>query len=189
MALIVVFSLTTPAMAATKPKTKTFTVSAGINYVDEETDSNVTFKVTNVTSQKTKDFSVDLVYDGEFEDEIFTHTGKKSKVIYCKGKTTITLQPNKGNKTAAIHTMYVCAGKNEESIKEKFKYYDYDLDTKKVNTSKKYDKQPYGLGAVADGSSFTFTKAGNYVIYVRPIGFDGFEGDYELYPIFIVVKK
>ncbi len=66
MALIMVFSLTTPAMAATKPETKTFKVSAGISYVDEDADSNVTFKVTNVTSSKTKDFSVDLVYDGEF---------------------------------------------------------------------------------------------------------------------------
>ena len=184
-----VFSLTTPAMAAAKPKTKTFTVSAGINYVDEDADGNVTFKVTNVTSSKNKDFSVDLVYDGEFEDEIFTHTGKDSKVIYCKGKTTITLQANKGDKTAAINTMYVCAGKLEESIKEKFKYYKCNWDTYKADTSKKYDETPNGGGAIADGSSYTFTKAGNYVIYVRPLQFNGYEGDFELTPIFVVVKK
>jgi hypothetical protein len=187
LALAMVFSLTTPAFAATKPSTKTITFKAGTNNNESSMDSNTTIKVTNVTSQKTMDFSADVSDEDGNKDTI---SGKKSKVIYCKGKTTITLKPNKGDTTAQYFGISLYSdAKNAKSIKMKYSYYDFNWETEEVG--KKLDKEPDNEDWVlGDGTSCTLTKAGTYVLYVRPFQFYGKEedGDYELKPVFIVVK-
>lgn len=187
LALAMVFSLTTPAFAATKPSTKTVTFKAGTINNAESFYSDTTIKVTNVTSQKTKDFTADLI---DVDGNKATLSGKKSKVIYCKGKTTVTLKPNKGDTTAQYFGISLHSdAKNAKSIKMKLSYYDFNWETEEVG--KKVDKEPAnGDWVLGDGSSFTITKAGTYVLYVRPFQFYGTEenGDYELKPVFIVVK-
>jgi len=195
LALIMVFSMTKPAMAATKPSTKTITYNAGTYFEDKSLDSKVTLKVTNVTSQKTKDFSVVL------RDVDYTIKGKKSKVIYCKTKTTITLLPNKGETTAGVFGFFLTYDSwalDSAKVKQKCKFYPFNSETEKVATSKKYSEQPeeddgddYDNDYVlADGTSITVTQAGTYVIYVKPVKFYGYEyQDYELTPVFLVVKK
>lgn len=179
LALVMVFILTTPAVAATKPVTKTITFNAG-TYYDEDLLSDAIIKVTNVTSMKTKDYSTYL------SDDDITISGKKSKVITCKTKTTITL------KTSDAFAFYMAYDFNKiksSTVKSSFKYYSFDSLSEKVDTSKKYDKAPEGGYVIADGSTFTITKAGTYVVYVRPFQFYGTaDEDYALNPVFIVVK-
>lgn len=183
LALVMVLSVTAaPAMAATKTSTKTITFDAGTYYEEESLDSDIAIKVTNVTSQKTKDYSVDLKDD---EGNTNTYEGKKSKVIYCKAKTTITL------KTSGAFGIGLCSDtKTTKSVKSNFKYYGFSPETEEVDTSKKYDEAPEGGWVLADGSTYTLTKAGTYVLYVRPYQFYGreSEGDFTLNPVFIVVK-
>ncbi len=178
LALILVFSMTTPAMAASKPSTKTIKFNAGTYFAEESVDSEVTIKVTNVTSQKTKDFSVALS-DGATKT---TYSGKKSKVIYCKASTKITLN------TVAFNVNLVADDKTTKYLKGNFKFYDFFPDYEGVGDTK-YDAPPEGAWVVADGSSITIKKAGTYVLYVTPFQFYGNDKeDYELEPVFIVVK-
>ena len=188
LSLIMVFSITTPALAATKPSTKTIAFEAGDSHYEGNGDpsNEATIKVTNVTSQKTKDFSFYL------SDDDKTISGKKSKVIYCKTKTTITLVPNKEDTTAGVFGFMYYYDSNKvkaSTIAAKYKYYSNNSEIEEVDTSKKYDKAPGDDWVVADGSSITLTKAGTYVIYVRPYQFYGTDQeDYELTPVFIIVK-
>lgn len=184
LALIMVFSMTTPALAATKASTKTVTFNT---YATDDTDftgMTATVKVTNVTSQKTKDFSFYL------SDEDRTVSGEKSKVIYCKAPVTVTLCPNKGDKYAGVYEFMIFFDSNKvaiKSVKSKFKYYAFDTAKYEFNFSKKLNTVPDGSYGYADGSTQTFTKAGTYLLNVRPIsGVD--DTDVPLTPVFIVVK-
>lgn len=190
LALVMVFSVTTPAMAATKKNTKTSTktITFVAGYYDvegERFNGDATIKVTNVTSQKTKDYSVDLS-DGT---KTYTFEGEKCKVIYCKTKTTITLKPNKDLTTAEVFGLTLYSDvKTANSVTWKGKYYDFDSYTERVGKVK-YDTVPEDSWVIADGSSYTITKAGTYVLYVRPFGYYGTDGeDFKLNPVFIVVK-
>lgn len=188
LVMVMVFSMTaTPAYAAAKPKTKTITFDAG-TYEWGKLDSTVSIKVTNVTSQKTKDFSATLSDDDGTKT---TFSGINSKVIYCKGKTTVTLTPNKGEDKAAYFGINMFYDSKVTEPKLKCKYYEFSWDTEEIG--KKLDKQPdpdSDNWVIGDGTSYTISKPGTYVLYVRPLLFYGAEGeDFELNPVFIVVKK
>lgn len=150
-------------------------------------NSDATIKVTNVTSQKTKDFSAKLHDD---DGNLVTIEGKNSKVIYCKGKTTVTLKPNKGEKTAQVFgmPMYYDA-KTVKTVEVKVAYYEFNWETEEVG--KKLDKKPdHDDWVVGDGTTHIITKPGTYVLYVRPLLFYGIQDeDFKLNPVFIVVKK
>jgi len=181
LALIMVFSLTTPAMAATKAVTKNVTFNS---YDSKFVGAPVTVKVTNVTSQKTKDFSMYM------SDDDVTIEGKNSKVIYCKTKTTITLQPNKGEKQAGFFKFYMCFDSKKikpSTVKSTFKYYAYDMDMWEFDFTEKYDTVPGDAWGYADCSSMTLTKAGTYVLYVKSVN-DVDDESVDLTPVFIVVK-
>ena len=182
LSLIMVFSMTAPAMAATKAVTKTVTFNS---YDSKFVAAPVTVKVTNVTSQKTKDYSLYM------SDDDVTISGTKSKVIYCKTKTTITLQPNKGEKQAGFFKFYMCFDSNKvapKTVNRTDKYYSYDMDAWEFDFSKKYDTIPGDAWGYADGSSMTLTKAGTYVLYVKSVN-DVDDESVDLTPVFIVVKK
>jgi hypothetical protein len=185
LTLVLALSLTTPVLAATKPSTKTIKFQAGTNIAEGWSD-DATIKVTNVTKQESKDFSVKLS-DGK---EKITFEGKKSKVIYCKTKTTITLVPNKDAGAASEFGIVLYSdAKTTKSVKSKIKFYSFYSESEEVDTSKKYDEVPEGDWVIADGSNYTVSKAGTYVLYVRPFGFYGTDKeDFELNPVFIVVE-
>lgn len=187
LTLALLMSMTAPAMAATKPSTKTVTFNAGTYYEYDGLDSDATIKVTNVTSVKKKDFSFYM------SDDDVTISGENSNVITCKGKTTVTLVPPKGCETDAAFDFRYSFDTNKikaSTVTAKYKYYSNNAEIEQVDTSKKYNKAPEGGCVVADGSTLTFTKAGTYVVYVRPYQFYGVNGEgYELNPVFIVVKK
>lgn len=181
LSLIMVLSMTTPAMAATKPSTKTVTFNS---YDSKLVHAPVTIKVTNVTSQKTKDFSMYL------SDDDVTIAGKKSKVIYCKAPATITLCPNKGDKHAGFYSFSIGFDSNKVAIKSvttKFKYYAFDLDKYEFDLSKKATATKPASWGYADGSTHKLTKAGTYVMYVKSVN-DVDDETVSLTPVFIVVK-
>jgi hypothetical protein len=184
LTLVMVFSITTPAMAATKAKTKTVTFNAYDTNDTDFTDRTATVKVTNVTSQKTKDFSLYL------SDEDRTITGTKSKVIYCKAPVTITLKPNKGEDNIGVSAFYMTFDSKKvkpSTVTAKYKYYAFDLTKYAFDFSKKLDAKPDGSYGYADGSTQKLTKAGTYVLYVRPqSGVD--DSEVALTPVFFVVK-
>ncbi len=183
LSLILVFSMTTTAFAATKASTKTITFGSTTALPSSSEYMPVTVKITNVTSQKTKDFSMYM------SDDDVTISGDKSKVIYCKGSTTITLCPNKGEKNAAVYEfcMYFDSKKvAPETVKRTSKYYSFDLNAYEYDFSKKLDKAPDCWG-YADGSSMKITKAGTYALFVKKVD-DGYPLPEGLTPVFIVVK-
>lgn len=183
--LIMVFSMTTPAMAATKtaaePSTKTIKFNS---YDSKYVHAPVTVKVTNVTSQKTKDFSFYL------SDDKVTISGRKSKIIYAKAPVTLTLQPNKGEKNTGVFSFSLTFDSKKvkpSTVKSTFKYYAYDMDMWEFDYSKKYDKVPGDAWGYADGSKHTLTKAGTYVLHVKSV-YDVDDTTTDLTPVFIVVK-
>jgi hypothetical protein len=181
LALILLFSLTTPTMAATKASTKTITFNS---YDSEYVNAPVTVKVSNVTSQKTKDYSMYM------SDDDVTISGTKSKVIYCKSPVTITLQPNKGEKHAGVFAFYMCFDSNKvkpSTVKRTDKYYAYDMDQWEFNFSKKYNDVPGDAWGYADGSTQKLTNAGTYVLYVKSVN-DVDDETVDLTPVFLVVK-
>ena len=181
ISLILLFSMTTPISAATKPSTKTVTFNS---YNSKYVNAPVTVKITNVTEQKTKDFSLYL------SDDKVTIKGKKSKVIYCKASTTITLQTPKSEDYAGFYSFSMYFDSNKvaiKSIKTNFKYYAYDVDIGEFDFSHKYDTIPGNAWGYADGSTQKLTKAGTYVLYVKSVN-DVDDTTVDLTPIFIVVK-
>jgi hypothetical protein len=184
LAVAMVFSVTTPALAATKPATKTVTFAPYDTDDKDFTDWTATVKVTNVTKQVTKDFSVDL----KAGEDTYTFAGTKSKVIYVKAPATITLQPNKGEKHAGVYAFSIIAGEDTyKSVKAKFKYYAFNLNKYEFDFSKKLSSAPDGSYGYADGSTQTLTKKGTYVLNVKP--FNGVDDtEIPLTNVFIVVK-
>ena len=181
LTLVLLLSFTTTAFAATKPSTKTVTFNS---YASKYVTAPVTVKVTNVTDQKTKDFKLYL------SDDKVTISGKKSKVITCKGSTTITLQPNKGEKTAGVFNFYVAFDSKKvkpTTVKSTYKYYTYDMDAWEFDFSEKYSDIPGDAWGYADGSSIKLTKTGTYVLYVKSVN-DVDDESVDLTPVFIVVK-
>lgn len=184
LSLVLLFSLTTPVSAATKPVTKTITFGSTDALPTSYKYAPVTIKVTNVTSSKTKDYSVYLT------DDKVTLEGKKSKVITCKSSTTIILQPNKGEEHIGVHNfaLYFDSKKVKPStVKTTNKYYAFDLDEYTYDFSKKLTTKPEGSWGYADGSSIKITKPGTYVLYVK-VTDDGYEMPEGLTPVFIIVK-
>lgn len=123
-------------------------------------------------------------------DDDVTISGKKSKVIYCKGSTTITLQPNKGSKNAGFFKFYVAFDSKKvkpSTVKSNYKYYAYDMDAWEFDFSKKYDAVPGDAWGYTDGSTQKLTKAGAYVLYVKSVN-NVDDETVDLTPIFIVVK-
>lgn len=184
LALLMVFYTATPAMAATKPSTKTITFNSYATDDSDFTGFQSTLKVTNVTSVKTKDYSFYL------SDEDVTISGKKSKVITCKAPATVSLQPNKGEKHARVVSFYGCCDSTKvdpSTVKVNYKYYAFDKSIYDFDFTKSYTEAPDSYG-IAEGSSQKLTKAGTYVFYVRPLSAVD-DTDVELTPVFVVVKK
>ncbi|MDF2537147.1 MAG: hypothetical protein K0S76_168 [Herbinix sp.] len=181
LTLLLALSLTSPAMAATKTSTKTVTFNS---YTSKDAITPITVKVTNVTSQKTKDYSVKLGNE--------TIAGKKSKVIYCKAPVTITLQPNKGDKHAGVYDFYMAFDSKKiktNTVTRTDKYYAFDTEAWAYDYSMKYDTIPSDFWGYADGSTQKITKAGTYVLFVQAYADDSDdEMSDELTPVFIVVK-
>jgi hypothetical protein len=181
LTLVMVFTMTMPTMAATKASTKTVTFNS---YDSKYVNAPVTIKVTNVTAQKTKDFSFYM------SDDKVTISGKNSKVIYAKAPVSITLQPNKGAKQAGFFNFYMCFDSNKvapNTVVRTDKYYAYDMNEWEFDFSKKYDKVPGDAWGYAEGSNMKITKAGTYVLYVKSVN-DVDDETTGLTPVFIVVK-
>lgn len=184
VALILLFSYTTPAYAATKPSTKTITFSTTGATSSSSQYAPATVKITNVTAQKTKDYSTYL------SDDKITLEGKKSKVITCKGSTTITLATNKGEKHAGVTAFSLYFDYNKvksNTVKTTNKYYAFDISTYMPDFTKKLATKPDDYWVYADGSSIKITKPGTYVLYVK-VTDDGYEMPEGLTPVFIIVK-
>lgn len=184
LTLVMIFSITTPVFAATKTSTKTVTFNS-YETSSQRYQMPATVKITNVISQKTKDYSTYL------SDDKVTISGKKSKVITCKAPVTITLKPNKGEEQTGVQSFMLSYDSKKistKSVKQNFKYYTYDIRTLEFDFSKKYDTTDHlEFIGYADGSSYKLTKAGTYVLNVRPLsGVD--DSDLTLTPVFIVVK-
>ncbi len=184
LALVLALSCTTPAMAATKTSTKTITFGSTDALPSSSNYSPVTIKVTNVTTKKTKDFSVDLEAGGN----TYTFEGENCNVIYGKAPMTITLKPNKGEKNVGVYDWAMYADeKTYKSVKSKNKYYAFDLDKYMPDFSEKLTAKPDGAFQIADGSTQKLTKAGTYVLYVK-VTDDGYDMPEGLKPVFFVVK-
>lgn len=185
LTFVMVFSITaTPTMAATKASTKTITFGTNGSPADSFRYSPATIKVTNVTSQKAKDFSMYM------SDDDKTISGEKSKVIYCKAPVTITLEPNKGEKNVGVNNfcMYFDSNKIKPStVKGTYKYYTFDMDKYMPDFSEKFDTKPDDSYQIADGSTQKLTKAGTYVLYIQNVDV-GDEFPDGLTPVFFVVK-
>ena len=190
LAVIMVLSLTSPAFAATKTSTKTITFKSCVDdyrpsFLFETTEFNspdVTIKATNVTSVKTKDFSVKLSDD---DGNKVTFEGKKSKVVYCKADTTITLKPNGGEDNACYYGLWIYYdAKKVKSTDAKITYQYYDA-SEELDFSKKLTKAPEYY-VFADGTSIKIKKPGTYVLYVDAVGDTPID---DLNPVFIVVQK
>lgn len=184
LTLVLLLSLTAPVSAATKPVTKTVTFSTTGALSSSAQYAPATVKITNVTSSKTKDYSVYL------SDDKITLEGKKSNVITCKGSATITLQPNKGEKNIGVHNfaLYFDSKKvKPSSVKTTNKYYAFNLDEYIYDFSKKLTTKPDGSWGYADGSNIKITKPGTYVLYIKTVD-DGYDLPEGLTPVFIVVK-
>lgn len=183
LTLVLLISMTTSAMASTKASNKTITFSSTGALPSSSQYAPATVKITNVTSQTTKDYSVYL------SDDKVTHEGKKSKVITCKAPMTVTLQSNKGDKHVGVTAFSLYYDSNKISLKtvtSMFKYYAFDINSYTYDFSKKYTK-PLDYCGYADGSSYTITKAGEYILYVKTVD-DGYNVPEGLTPVFIVVK-
>ena len=184
LALVMVFSVTHPVMAATKPATKTITFGTTDALPSSYKYFPATIKVTNVTAQKTKDFSVDLQAAGE----TYNFSGENCNVIYGKAPMTITLKPNKGKKNVGVNDWAIYADeKTYKSVKLKNQYYTFDMDKYMPDFSEKYNTKPDGSYQIADGSTQKLTKAGTYIMYIQTVDV-GDEFPDGLKPVFFVVK-
>lgn len=186
LSLVLLLSVTSPAFAATKTSTKTITFQSYVSGNKDFTGYSTTLKVTNVISQKVKDFSFYLT------DDKVTISGKKSNVFTCKVPTSLILQPNKGEKHIRVISFSGGCDANKvdlASVKFNCKYYAFDEAKGDFNFSKKYtDSNKPDKCGIAEGSSQTITKAGTYVVYVRPLCKVN-DKDVPLTPVFIVAKK
>lgn len=184
LTLVLMLSLTAPVSAAMKPVTKTVTFSTTGALPSSAQYSPATVKITNVTSSKTKDYSVYLT------DDKVTLEGKKSKVITCKGSTMITLTTNKGEEHTGVtaFSLYFDYNKIKAStVKTTNKYYAFDIDTYMPDFTKKLATKPDDYWVYADGSNIKITKPGTYVLYIK-VTDDGYEMPDGLTPVFIIVK-
>lgn len=188
LALTLALSLAMPAFAATPAVVKAVTKTLTYNTFDSaEIVAPATLSVTNVTKTETKDFSTYL------SDDKLTIEGKKSQVLTCKAPVTVTLMPNKGQKTTGYFSYSVSYDGSKipaKSVTKNIKYYGYNYDTGVFDYKKKLtiaQAKAIGSWGVADTSTLKLTKPGTYVIWAA--------GDYDIdpdtampVPVFVVVK-
>lgn len=182
IALSLSFTATTFAAtkAVKKAVTKSVTKPVAKTITFKSYSVPVTLAVTNVTAQVTKDFSLYLTDDKK------TIAGKKSIVLTCKAPMTLTLMPNNGQKNVGTYSFNLCYDGNktpQQSVKANFKYYSFNPASEEIDFSKKPTK-PTVNTVFADGSSYTLTKAGTYVLRVQPVEY----GPGDATPVFIIVK-
>lgn len=180
-----VVSTPTTKAVVTKAVTKTITFNPYNSDYPEYKRFLSTLAFTNVIAQETKDFSFYT------SDDKKTYIGKKSNVITCKAPTTITLQPNKGEKYAGVYDVIIYSDSNKinpSTIKKNFKYYIFNKAKLECDFSKKLSVKPAGAYGLADGSTYTLTKAGTYMIYVHPYCGGVDDTETPLTPVFIIVK-
>ena len=177
LTLALIFTLSISAFASPKGSTQTVKFEAVDVFGAEATVS-----VTNVTSQATKDMSVSFIENGKKQ----SFEGKNSKVVYCNAPTTVTLVSSENYSEEKCSYGFIMRSSDTTAVLMSFKYYEVNADTGELGNKKLTKPTEYFV--IADGSSYTMTQPGTYVVYVIPYLMEGeLDVDYKLTPMFIVV--
>ncbi len=177
LTLALIFTLSISAFAAPKGSTQIVKFEAVDVFGAEATVS-----VTNVTSQATKDMSVSFMENGKKQ----SFEGKNSKVVYCNAPTTVTLVSSENYSEETCSYRFIMRSSDTTAVSMNFKYYEVNADTGELGNKKLTKPTEYFV--IADGSSYTMTQPGTYVVYVIPYLMEGeLDVEYKLIPMFIVV--
>ncbi len=177
LALVMVFSLTSTAFAATG---KTVTFNGGHIYQAEKgKPGTIQIKLSNITKTK-KDVKIDLmdyIDDASLADIVFGYT-EEDEAITLKDIVSNGVNvyyADKSPVTVTSKSVLTCFWANYTGSVEKAtytpKYYSFDDYQSNPDKAKVLKTKPDGDYFLAPGTSMKFTKSGKFLFIVKDDGF------------------